>query len=226
MVTFPKSYDLLLQQVKEPHRLAHLVRELVQNTESVYTIRRKKTDAVSMKLMSKALFDTKVDNLYPIDSLPVLQNPQEIDVASAAIRMDEMYRLVTGDAYNIYDYYPQFLEKSGSALKTSRDATQPLLLAENKIADGGEVFADYPIANDDSVSARKPSAALTVSLPITGRLIGQVALFDGGPLVANGTAVELVYATNRYKVLTLLAGSDEAVLAPVALIDYLEANSI
>jgi len=225
MLTFAKSYDVTLQELKQPHRLARLVRELAGDLSAVYSVHRKTPETTSMKLMSKDLFDLKVDNLDPLDSLPILQGAQTYDVTSASLRMDELYRLVAGVPYDIYDYYPTYLEKSGTALKTSRYSTQPLLQVENKIAAGGQVTANHPITAADTVSARKPAAALTVG-PIADLEMGVLDLFDGVPLVANGTAVELIYATQSYKVAILRAGTDQAVLVSTALITYLDANSI
>lgn len=221
-----KNYSVSLEQLKQGQKMVAFSREVKADSSKMYSISRKAGQEVEMEMIGKAAFDAKLAALDPLKSLPVLIRTLSLPVAAASARMDEIYHLVMGKSiYPGSDPRPQYLDKSGFEHKIKADGRAIADLAETHISASGGIVTDFPISDADGVSARKPSAELTVT-SVTENL-GEVALNDGASPVADGVSVAVAYPAISHTVVQVLEpkGVAAAVICSKELLDYLSANA-
>jgi hypothetical protein len=225
MILIQKPMKLSLSEAKIPYNLVKAVRDVAKNPTKIYDISKLWVGSAEMKLMSLSHYNAMLGALNPALSLPVLINNLTIDITQAALRMEELYHLVAG-----LSYYPgsdpnaPSLGVTGVEKKLRLEGRQLADLVTTKVSSGGAVIANYPIDSSESVSARKPGGALTVTT--VDLQLGVVSLEDTGLPIADGVTVELVCQSIRHCVYALddLSGSPKAVILSKELFNYLVAN--
>lgn len=223
----------VLEQAKQPARLVKAVRQCI-DLGLMSEFKMKTLTPIEVRLLSESAFLAKTSALDPLLSLPVLTNEQGIDPVSASVRFDEFYRLVAGKSYFQGSYGEDgelpsgqalSIGESGAELKFLRQGRSVAIRNELKSTVGSAVTSDYPVQALAAVSAEDLGGLVTVA-SIPNLQLGVVNLSDGGP-IPDATAINLHYTTIKHVLVKVSDGrGNNAYLASVELLDYLDANAV
>ena len=228
MILINKNYNLTLADVGDSYKMIKYVRDAAKSLTSSYTISKSKSaPGPLMQLLGKTAFQMAISNLDPAKSLPLAINTLVLDAPTAAVRIDELYRLVLGLTEFPGNSNPEYLNKWGFELRIDSMGQQLSNQAVTKISAGSAVTSDFPISSLTSVSAEIITGPLTIS-SVPNLQLGVVNLLDGGSPVSDGTQVSLAYETIAYTIFAITEPKNrvDAILASKGLIDYLTANAL
>jgi len=231
MITIMKSNKLAIPEMKQTQRWVSACMEVSKDPVKFYMLGRSQIAPPTALLVGKVAYDALVAALDSEKTLAIKTNAISLEMASAGLRAEEVLRLVSAISIfpgneEVTQYKsPYDLGGSGTERKTLVSGTrQENLVETSQSADGG-VVADYPIANEEIVSARKAGGPLDV-VDIPDLNLGFVELEDSESPIAEGVAVELAYQATNHTVYNLTDAKKNvvAVVLSTALYDYLLAN--
>jgi hypothetical protein len=223
-VTIQKSPLLPMEQFKQPYLFLGALDYIKANQDYVFSVVRKQTDPANVQLMSLARFQTKLNNVNPAVSLPVMVSSMLRDATSISLRAEEAYHYTTGELEFVPneprgDTISYFTGFEGSIV---RYGTTNAILNQNCTTLGSAVTATFPIDTTQDIQTQGVGGVLPNA--VVDAKLGTVSITDPQP---DGTAILLSYSTTRHTVIFVARKrtlAPEAVLVSTALVNYLDAN--
>jgi hypothetical protein len=226
MITITKNKKLSFGELKKPYNLVVACRDAAKGND--YGVCRTEQDESNVLLMGEAKLTGALAALDPAKSLAVKLRYQDVTAVAVGERAEEFYRMILGESsFPGNEDFSEEIDNQSLEKKINDKGTQFDNQAENKVAAGGSVTSNFPIASLESVSARSTSGSLTV-VSVPDLNLGEVNLNDGGSPVADGVAVELVYQTKEQLVVRLLDQNKKVLACMLSkeFYDYLVANAV
>lgn len=223
-ISEPKALSIVTAKL-QPYKLVKAMRDVFAANADVYTIQRSEQDPVSAVLLASSVFNSLLDSLNPIKSLPLKIKFLELPSEAAAKRFEEVYNLVL--AKQELSLGSGALVKYGFQHKIDVEGqSEDFEVETHAAAAGGIVQANFPIVAG-SVSAFLLPAMTPLTVHAESDQLGSVTLYNGASPVATAASVQLIYQTTDYLAYLIqdeASLNNEAVICSQALYSYLLAN--